>query len=132
MTDLVPGNAGVVYLDSERYNFEAASGVTLTPGKAVYFNSDGKLVLSNAGAAGTAKFAGIVTGVQGRGVTICRRGIIGEMGVSGLAVAAKVYLSDTPGALADAAGTVSKVAGVVVVVDGKKALFIDADWLSLL
>jgi hypothetical protein len=134
MADIVVSadNVGIVYNNAELYNFEGASGVTITPAQAVYFDSTGKLVLSNAGAAGTAKFAGIVTGTIGRGISICRRGVIAGFTVTGLAVGAKLYLSDTAGKIADAAGTVSKVVGAVIVLDGKKVPFFEADWLSML
>lgn len=117
--------------------FDAIAGVALNPGEIVYFNSSGKLVKTNAGAAGTAKCAGMVLkkAAAGQAVSILKEGHVGGVTVAGLAYAAKVYASDTAGELADAAGTVSlHVATVVPVSDYPtltKALFFSANWLNL-
>lgn len=132
MTVIVATNVSTIFDNAEMFNGEPASGVTLVVGDTVYFDSGGKLVKSNAGAGGTAKFAGIVVGVRGRGISVLKRGWVSGLAVSGLAYAAKVYLSDTAGKLDTAAGTTSVVAGVVVPINGEKVVYIDADWRSLL
>lgn len=117
--------------------FDAIAGVDLTAGEIVYFNSSGKLVKTNAGASGTAKCAGMVlkTVKAGQATSVLKEGHVGGVTVSGLAYAAKVYASDTAGALADAAGTVSlHVATVVPMPDYPtltKVLFFSANWLNL-
>lgn len=133
MTDLTAANIGVLYKTADLV--DGIAGETLAVGDVVYYNSSGKLVKSDASAAGTAKIAGIVTAIQGRGVTVLKAGHVAGFGVSGLAYAAKVYLSDTAGKLADAAGTVSVVAGVVVPISDEsrtKTLYVNFNWLSSL
>lgn len=133
MADIAVSNTpSLIFPSTDVYNFEAASGVDPADGEAVYLNTAGALVLSNAVDAGTAKFAGIVLRKQGRAYSVCRKGILAGFGVSALNVGAKLYLSNTAGALADAAGTVSKVAGVVVINNGVKCVSIDVDWNTLL
>lgn len=117
--------------------FTGIAGVDLTAGEIVYFNSSGKLVKTNAGAAGTAKCAGMVleTKKAGQATAILVRGHVGGVTVSGLAYAAKVYASDTAGELADAAGTVSLHVGTVVPMPDlptlTKVLWFQANWLNL-
>lgn len=91
---------------------------TVTAGQAVrYSTSTGKYTKANGTTAAEARIIGICTAVSGDGVTISvmRRGFL-EVGsaLSGLNYDAAVYLSDTDGTLADAAGTVSTVVGRVV------------------
>lgn len=135
MTVIAVSNPGVLYRTAEQFDAIPAAGYTPAVGDVVYFDSTGKVVASNAGAAGTAKCAGIITSIQGRGVSIMKRGHIGGFDVSGMAYAAKVYLSNTAGKLDTAAGTVSVVAGVVVPVSDEtrtKVLYFEANWLSTL
>lgn len=119
--------------NDEVYNFMC--GATITAGQAVYLNSSGNLVLSNAGASGTAKLVGIALedGVSGQAISVLARGFITGFTLSG-AYGSKAYLSDTAGALADAAGTVSVVVGSVLALADSartKLLFIDANWLAI-
>ncbi|OGR31695.1 MAG: hypothetical protein A2139_07560 [Desulfobacca sp. RBG_16_60_12] len=90
-----------------------------SPGQAVRLDTTtGKWTKSNGSAAGEARIYGLVVGgvanVAGQPVTAIRRGVIDGYDLSGLAYDAPVYLSDTDGALADAAGTVSVVVGRVI------------------
>lgn len=115
--------------------YDAIAGEAITAGQAVYFNSSGKIIKSNAGAAGTAKFAGIALNTAGAGqaVSVLVRGHIAGYTLSG-AYGSKAYLSDTAGALADAAGTVSVVAGSVVPLSDAsrtKVLYVNSSWLAL-
>lgn len=132
----VEDKIGVLYPgDAEIYT--GIAGVNLTAGEIVYFNSSGKLVKTNAGAAGTAKCAGMAleTKKAGQACAILIRGHVSGVTVASLAYAAKVYASDTAGALADAAGTVSLVVGTVVplpdVPSITKVLWFEANWLNL-
>ena len=78
--------------------------------------ASGKLTNGNATtAAEVGSGEGIVITRQVNTITILKKGIVwlGDA-LDGLAFGATVYLSDTDGALADAAGTVSKAVGTVV------------------
>lgn len=133
MADIVTANVGIVYeRDSRRFNGHPASGVTLAIGDAVYFDASGNLVKSNAGAVGTAKFAGIVISMIDDAVTYCKEGHIAGFDVSALAYGAKVYLSDTAGKLGTAAGTNSVIVGTVVSVKKSKVLYVESNWLTQL
>lgn len=90
-----------------------------SPGQAVRLDTTtGKWTKSNGSSAGEARIYGLVVGgvanVAGQAVTAIRQGVIDGYDLSGLAYDAAVYLSDTDGALADAAGTVSVVVGRVI------------------
>jgi hypothetical protein len=92
---------------------------TVHPGQAARLDtSNGKLTKSNGTTAPEARLLGIATGgvanVAGLPVTVIRKGVVDGYDLSGLAYDAPVYLSDTDGALADAAGTVSVVVGRVI------------------
>lgn len=115
--------------------YDAIAGETITAGQAVYFNSSGKIIKSNAGASGTAKFAGIAlnSASAGQAVSVLVRGHVKGFTLSG-AYGSKAYLSDTAGALADAAGTVSVVVGSVVPLSDSarsKVLYVNSSWLAL-
>jgi hypothetical protein len=126
-------DASIVYDDAMVRNYLIASGVTLAKGEAVYFDTNGRLVKSNAGAAGTAKFAGIVVEVHGGRepvAGVCVFGEVSGLNLSALAYGASVFLSNTAGGLDTAAGTVSVVAGKVWTGSGElsrqKVLFVNA------
>lgn len=96
----------------------APAGVALTRGQIVRPGSAGKWVLANA--ANTTNLGqrrGIVLKDVGadEAVTVMHKGTIDlNPSLDALAFDAIVYVSDTSGALDDAAGTVSSVAGTVV------------------
>lgn len=92
----------------------------ITCGAGCRFDANGKAIQGNAANATNADIAGLSVRSQktGEGVVLIRKGIVAGYDLSGLAFWAKVYLSDTTGKLADAAGTVSKVVGHVVPVPG--------------
>jgi len=90
-----------------------------SPGQAVRLDtSNGKYTKANGTTAAEARIYGVVVGgkanVAGEPVTAIRKGVLDGYDLSGLAYDAPVYLSDTDGALADAAGTVSVVVGRVI------------------
>lgn len=105
------------------------ANVAVTALQAGYFDATtGNLVLSDASAAGTAKFDGIIMNGAGAGgpVTLLKEGAIFGLDLSGMDYGDLVYLSDTAGAVADAAGTVSVVIGKVIKLNGEKVAYIDA------
>lgn len=115
------------------YDFEAAEAITA--GQAVYVLTTGKVGVADANAAGKQQFRGIAlnSAPAGGGVSVLKSGYIWGFTVSALNGDALVYLSDTAGALADAAGTMSVSVGRVVAIPEVggpvKALHVEADWL---
>lgn len=88
----------------------------IAAGQAVRIDTNGKFTKANGSAAGEARIYGLAahTVIAGEPVTAIRKGVMDGVDVSGLAYDAVVYLSDTDGTLADAAGTVSTVVGRVI------------------
>lgn len=134
MTDLVITAAQVarIYPESDEvFDLVKAAATTLTKGQGVYVNTSGLAVATDANAgSGAQAVKGIVIGVRGNAVSVMKRGWLEGMGVSGLAYGAKVYLSDTAGALADAPSATNPVqVGVVMPLPNHptltKALYID-------
>lgn len=116
----------------EQLTFKAASAIKA--GAAVKLDTNGKFEEGDATTSTKANVFGIAirTTAAGSGCTAVKRGILAGFDLSGLAYGANVYLSDTTGRLADAAGTVSKVVGRVVPVWGQlpgaaplKALYVE-------
>lgn len=131
---LVADKISPLFIDqAEIYNL--ITGVALTRGQAVYIvAATGKLALSNGAASGTAKFAGFALEAKGAGqaVSVLKRGHVAGFTLNGN-YGTLAYLNDTDGVIGDAAGTVSKVVGVVVPLsDGAltKVLYVDADQWS--
>jgi hypothetical protein len=103
----------------EQLTYPAAVAMDeLTP---VYLNSSGKWAKADASAAGTADVFGLTVKkvAAGEPVTAISKGIVGGFVLTSLAYGASVYLSDTEGKVADAAGTVSVKIGRVVPVYGQ-------------
>lgn len=134
MTDLTITAAKVarIYPESDEvFDLIKAAATTLTKGQAVYVNTSGLAALTDANAgSGAEGVKGIVIGVRGNAVSVLKRGWLEGMGVSGLAYGAKVYLSDTAGALSDAPSATNPVCvGVVMPLPNHptltKALYID-------
>jgi hypothetical protein len=84
-------------------------------GVPVYVNSSGKFAQCDASVIGTAGFYGITTrkGKAGEPVTAIARGVVGGFTLT-QNFGTDVFLSDTTGKLADAAGTVSRKVGEVI------------------
>lgn len=128
MTDiaLTAANIGRARPDmDEVLNLKA--GATITAGQAVYFDTDGEVIVSDASALGTAKFLGIAlnSATAGRPVQVLVRGFCYGFTLTGINYGTIVYLSDTAGALADAAGMVSMTAGMVMWLEGQRVLFVN-------
>ncbi len=116
---------------AEIYDFVAAAAITA--GQTLYLNSAGKVDLYDSNGSGTLQLLGVALNGAGAGqaVSVLKRGFVGGFTVSGLAYDAPVYGSNTAGALADAAGGSSIVAGKVKAMpDGSltKVLYIDISW----
>lgn len=111
---------------------DVEAGATITRGQACYIDTNGQAQLADASVAGTAQARGIALKDVGSGDTVplLVRGGLEGVDVSSMNGDAPIYVSDTAGALADAAGTVSKQVGVVMVVPGTstKVAFIDVPW----
>lgn len=110
MADIVVTKGSVSLLNSAS-PVRVAAGATLTAGQVIYIDGANGAKLADASAAGTALVAGVVIApkdaVSGNTLDIAVPGsLIG--GFSGMTPGDLLYLSDTAGALADAAGTVSK------------------------
>jgi methyl coenzyme M reductase beta subunit len=101
----------------------------------VYVLTTGKVGVADANASGKQQFRGIAlaAAAAGQAVSVLKRGHVYGFTVSGLNADALVYLSDTAGALGDAAGTMTVNCGrVMCLPDGAtltKVLYIEADWL---
>lgn len=119
-------------MDAKIITMIAAEAVDI--GQAVYQNSSGKAALADANAAGAQQIRGIALEnvAAGQAVSVLVKGILYGLDLSGMAYDAVAYLSDTAGALADAAGTMTVNVGRVVGLPDdsiSKALFINIDWL---
>jgi hypothetical protein len=88
---------------------------TITKGQAVYILTTGKVGLADANASGKKQFRGIALngGGAGQAIDVLHDGECYGFTLAGNADA-MIYLSHTAGALADAAGSTSVVAGRIV------------------
>lgn len=112
---LVTANKVFVVESIEQLTLPAAEAITA--GMAMRLDtSTGKFTKSNGSSAGEArgKWLATKTVAAGEPVTGIKRGVMDGYDLSGLNYDAPVYLSDTDGRLADAAGTVSTVVGRVI------------------
>jgi hypothetical protein len=109
------------------------AGATITAGQVVYQNTSGRAALADANATGLEQARGIALkgAVSGQVVPVLKKGGVEGFTVSGMNGDAVAYLSDTAGALDDAAGTLTVVCGrVLVLPDGNntKILYVDFSW----
>jgi hypothetical protein len=117
MTDLalVTANKIEVVKSLEQLTLPAVEAITA--GMVVRLDtSTGKFTKANATLAAEKRAYGIATEtvVAGQALTAIRKGIMDGYDLSGLAYDANVYMSDTDGMLADAAGTIEALAGRVI------------------
>jgi hypothetical protein len=116
---LLTVSASLVKVVEVTEQFTGGAGVAIDAGVAVKYNlSTGLIDKAKATTSALARCVGIAvssTSRQPNAQTIVRKGIldVGEA-LAALDYGVEVYLSDTDGRLADAAGTVSKVVGTVV------------------
>lgn len=116
MADVTVTAAQVGLVDPDQAEtYQAIAAATITAGQAVYRDTAGKVDLADASVAGTAETRGIALngGGAGQAISVCRRGQLYGFDLSSQAYDAPIYQSDTAGALADAAGTVSNEVGLV-------------------
>ena len=110
-----------LHVAREYESHTALTGEDIVKGAPVRFDPDtGRFLNADASAADTANVYGIaLTDARaGQGVTALRRGWIEGINLDALNYDAPVYLSDTAGAIADAAGTTSVLIGRVLPVHG--------------
>jgi hypothetical protein len=138
MADLVVTAAQVAAVFPQEARIRSyIAAATITAGQAVYRDSAGKANLADANGSGTLQFRGIALngGGAGQAIDVLEEGEVYGFTIAG-AYDSLVYLSNTAGALADAAGGTSVVAGrVTSLTDGStltKILYISAkmngDW----
>lgn len=113
--------------------YDAIAAESITVGQAVTFvAATGKVQVSDANAAGRNTVHGIALKSVGAGqaVSILKRGHLAGYTLAGN-YGSHVYVSDTAGALADAAGTASLPVGQVVPMSDAsltKVLYVDIAW----
>jgi hypothetical protein len=116
MADITVTAAKVGLVDPEKATVRSYIATeTITKGQAVYILTTGKVGLADANAAGKIQFRGIALngGGAGQAIDVLHDGEVYGFTLSGNADA-KIYLSNTAGALADAAGGTSVVCGRIV------------------
>ncbi len=104
----------------------------VTRGQVVYQSTAGTFGVADANAAGKQQARGIALrgGAAGETISILKRGVATGYTVAGLNADVALYLSDTAGALADGAGTLSVICGrVFALTDAVKVVHFDFDWL---
>jgi hypothetical protein len=104
---------------------------TLVEGDVVYITANGKAGKADANAAGKQQARGIVVRKTGVTVSVMKYGYLAGFDISALDYDAQLFLSDTVGKLADAAGTMSVACGRVSCLPNDsltKILFVDFDW----
>lgn len=116
---------------------EIYSGIlaaTVTQGQANYLvAASGTYGVADANDSGKEQFRGLALegGGAGQAISILKEGHVYGYDLSGMDYDDLVYLSDTAGKLADAAGTMEVVVGrVVPLTDSSltKVLYVDANW----
>lgn len=107
----------------------------VTQGQILYQLTAGTFGIADANGSGKQQARGVALAAGGAGQTISmlRKGECYGFTVSSMNADAIVYLSDTAGALADAAGTMTVNCGRITVVpqsgSAVKVIFFDFDWL---
>jgi hypothetical protein len=117
MTDLTVSVCRLVKGNDE-HQLTLPAGADITQGQLIYPDSNGKWALADASAAGTAGDVYVApnTVKAGNALTGLRGPCVVDLGtaIATLAVGARVYLSNTAGTMADAAGDTSKIVGTVI------------------
>lgn len=137
MADITVTAAKVGLIDPQ--NADVSSHIateTITKGQAVYILTTGKVGVADANAAGKQQFRGIALngGGAGQAIDVVHDGLVSGFTVTGNANAL-LYLSDTAGALADAAGTMTVAAARILCMSDKDLTKVirvftqwEADW----
>ena len=118
MADIALAVAAKVHIVESIQQMTLPAAEAITPGAPVRLDTTtGNFTNANGTAAGEARVWGVATGQKaiaaGLPCTAVRRGVLDGFTFS-QAYDAAIYLSDTDGRLADAAGTVSTVVGRVI------------------
>lgn len=106
---------------------------TITAGQSLFQDTDGKVQLADADAAGEqqTRFLALQGGGAGDSISVLKRGHVYGFTIT-QAYDAPIFQSDTTGALADAAGTLEVPVGIVDGIDQggtiTKVLYFDARW----
>ena len=135
MADITCTAAKVARVHPERDEVvDLIAAEAITAGKPVYQTTAGKAGIADANASGKQQARGIAlkSVSKGSAVPVLKRGFVSGFDLSGLDADAVVYLSDTAGALATTAGTLTVNCGRVVCMTDPsltKVLFVDFDWL---
>lgn len=117
MADLALVTSGKLRVVRSDEQFTGVAAEAVTIGQVVRIDTTtGKITKSNATSAAEGRSLGLAlrTAAAGEAVTVLREGIVDGWDLSGLNYDAAVYVSNTDGGLADAAGTVSVEAGRVL------------------
>jgi len=119
MADLALVTAGQLRVEESLEQDTLPAGVAIAAGQSVKKDATtGRWILADASAAATANAYGMAVRSVPAGlpVTAIRRGVVDGFDLDDIDYGDPVYLSDTAGAAADAAGTVAKVIGEVTAV----------------
>lgn len=137
MADITVTAAQIGLVDPIKANVRSyIAAEAIAKGQAVYILTSGKVGVADANAAGKQQFRGVALNAAGaeQAVDVCHEGEIYGFTLTGN-VGTLAYLSDTAGALADAAGTMTVRVGRVSCLNDKnltKVLRVftqwDADW----
>jgi hypothetical protein len=116
MADIALVSAGRVRVVQSVIQQTSPATEAIVAGAPVRFHTDGRFTNANGTAAGEAVLYGIATRsvAAGEALTAIRVGVLDGYVLDALAYSAPVYLSDTDGRIADAAGTVSNIVGRVI------------------
>lgn len=114
--------------------FTAIAGEALTAGVPIYFDTTtGKAYIADANAAGEQQARGVTleAAAAGGAVSVCKKGHVYGYTLTSQSYDDQIFLSDTVGAFADAAGTMSVPVGRVVRLpdgDGTKCVYFEFEW----
>ena len=112
------------------------AGVTITKGQIVYEVAAGTLALADANAAGLLQAIGVALhgGVTGDAISVMKKGLLYGFTIT-TDRGTHVWLSNTPGALADAAGGVAQPVGRITSLPDKpnytKIMYVEFGWATL-
>lgn len=125
-----------VVFPEEAEIYDVVAGSAVTPGQGARLDTTtGKAILADGTGTANSKFRGVALGSAGanQGVSLLKRGHVRGYDLSGMSYGDPIYVSNTVGSLDTAAGTVSRVAGMVVALSNggtpEKVAYIDADWM---
>lgn len=108
------------------------AGEAIMAGQAVIIDTTtGRAMLASAAVDGTAgaRAIALTGGAAGQAISALKKGHCAGFSLDALGYDAQVFLSDTEGAVADAAGTVSTPMGrVAALPDGTKCVYFDIRW----